>query len=680
MWADALPNLLVGLREGLEGGLVVSILLAAVRRSEGGGSTRPVWLGVAAASTLALSFGAVLTFYRSVLPTTGQELLGGVLSVIAVVLVTGMIFWMRRAARSLSGELREKVADALRVSSAAVAMTAFLAIGREGLETALFLWTAAQASGETVAPLVGAAVGIAVAVGLCVALYRSAVRIRLGVFFDRTAVLLIVIAAGVLSYGLGDLQDAGLLPGRTWVAFDLTTRIDPSSWWATIVTGITELSPRMTWLQVVAYVGYLGTVLGVFLRARRAPAPAPAAPEQAETPAEPVPPGPARRRLIAVGVAAVLVVPPVAAIALIAFAPGRQAAAAQRIEVTASGCGAGWTKAQGGAQTYTVVNKSGHPAEINLVRAQGIVAEIETLGPGTEQSIPITLGGGDYTWRCLISGLPTTSSPTVHVDGGPATAGPPPVTPVSAEQLEPPRDAYDAYVEGVLGQLADQVATLRADLAAGRLDAARRDWLPAQLTWERVGAAYGSFDPFGDAIGGKPQGLPAGVDDPGFTGLHRLEHGLWHGQSATQLLPVADRLGADVATLRAQLPSVTIDPVDLPKRAHEILEDALRDHLTGATDQGAGATYPETLADVQVTRQVLDQLAPLLDARRPDLLPTARRQLDDLERALLATRTGDHWQSLTEAPTTARERVDSATGAVLETLADVPTLLEPPAH
>ena len=103
MWADALPNLLVGLREGLEGGLVVSILLAAVRRSEGGGSTRPVWLGVAAASTLALSFGAVLTFYRSVLPTTGQELLGGVLSVIAVVLVTGMIFWMRRAARRCPG-------------------------------------------------------------------------------------------------------------------------------------------------------------------------------------------------------------------------------------------------------------------------------------------------------------------------------------------------------------------------------------------------------------------------------------------------------------------------------------------------------------------------------------------------------------------------------------------------
>ncbi|HWN34429.1 MAG TPA: FTR1 family protein, partial [Pseudonocardia sp.] len=125
MWADALPNLLIGLREGLEAGLIVSILLAAVRRTAGvqGGrvSSAPVWLGVAAAVVLALSFGAVLTFYRSVLSTTGQEALGGLLSVVAVGLVTGMIFWMRRTARTLTSELRTKVADALRVSAAALA-------------------------------------------------------------------------------------------------------------------------------------------------------------------------------------------------------------------------------------------------------------------------------------------------------------------------------------------------------------------------------------------------------------------------------------------------------------------------------------------------------------------------------------------------------------------------------
>ena len=249
MWADALPNLLIGLREGLEAGLVVSILLAAVRKhaeadvaeaghpEAGPGNTSarvrtaPIWIGVAAAVVLALSFGAVLTFYRSVLSSTGQEALGGFLSVIAVGLVTAMIFWMRRTARNLAGELRERVDQALRISTAALALTAFLAVGREGTETALFLWTAAQASGQTTAPLAGAAVGIAGAVIVCVLLFRRAVRIRLDKFFGRTAILLIIVAGGVLAYGLGDLQEAGILPGHLWVAFDLTARIDPSSWW-----------------------------------------------------------------------------------------------------------------------------------------------------------------------------------------------------------------------------------------------------------------------------------------------------------------------------------------------------------------------------------------------------------------------------------------------------------------
>jgi len=115
--------------------------------------------------------------------------------------------------RGLSGELRDKVGQALTVGATALAMTAFLAVAREGLETALFLWTTVQASGDTVAPLVGAAVGLAVSFLLCWLIVRASVRVNLGVFFSRTAVLLIVIAAGVLSYGVGELQTAGLVPG-----------------------------------------------------------------------------------------------------------------------------------------------------------------------------------------------------------------------------------------------------------------------------------------------------------------------------------------------------------------------------------------------------------------------------------------------------------------------------------
>jgi len=697
-----LPNLLIGLREGLEAGLVVSILLAAVRRSTTNAprpnSTGPIWLGVSAAIVLALSFGAVLTFYRSVLPTAGQEALGGTLSVLAVVLVTGMIFWMRRTARSLAGELRERVAEALRISTAALAFTAFLAVGREGVETALFLWTAAQASGQTVAPLIGAAIGIAVAVLLCVLLYRGAAKIRLDLFFNRTAILLIVIAAGVLAYGLGDLQDAGWLPGHTWVAFDISQYIDASSWWASIIVGVTELSPVMTWLQVVFYLGYLAVVLTLFIREGRRkhvtkPAETAKPTETAETPSvatetdpatedEPAPAEgrPGRVRAVVIGA---FVLPPLIAAGLIGFAPGKANAAAQ-IMVTGSTCAPGWSSAQSGNQGFTVVNKSGHTAEIRLIQAasQGIVAEIETLGPATQQTMTATLAPGSYAWDCLIDGMPTTTSATVPVTGGSAgaQAAPTAVKPITVADLKPAADAYDAYVAPKLVQLATQVNQIKADLTTNQIPAAQGDWLAAQLTWEQIGAAYGSFGDLGDAIDGLPQALPQGVDDPGFTGLHRLEYGLWHGQSAAQLVPVANQLGADITTLQGQLPQITVDPTDMPVRAHEILEDALRDHLTGMTDEGAGAAYPETYADVQGTQVVLGMLTTQINERRPQLLSVVDSQLAALSQALLAAQVNGQWQSLAETPLAAEQKVDAAIGAVLENLSIIPDILEVPAH
>jgi high-affinity iron transporter len=670
MWADALPNLLIGLREGLEAGLVVSILLAAARKASDRASTAPIWLGVTAAVVLALSFGAVLTFYRSVLPTTGQEALGGGLSVAAVMLVTGMVFWMRRTARSLTGELRAKVAQALSISASALALTAFLAVGREGVETALFLWTAAQASGQTVAPLIGAAIGVAVAVGLCVLLYRSAIRIRLNVFFNRTAILLIVIAAGVFAYGLGDLQDAGVLPGHTWVAFDLSGQIDASSWWASIITGVTELSPTMTWLQVVGYIVYLITVLTVFLRTKSAPVTEAPAPEKSER-------TPLSRRRITAAVVAALVVPPVAAVVLILAAPG-ETATNQQIQITASACAPDWSRASAGSRTFTVANKSGRTVEVHLIQAssQGIAAEIETLGPATQETLSATLTSGGYFWRCLADGQPTTTSATVQVSGSSDGSAPAPVKPVSVDDLQPAATAYDAYVQPKLVTLLSQVAAIRADLVAGSIPSAQHDWLAAQLTWEQVGAAYGSFADLGDAIDGLPQALPQGVNDPKFTGLHRLEYGLWHGQSAADLIGVVDQLSSDITTLRGKLPQLTVDPTALPVRAHEILEDALRDRLNGMTDQGSGSTYAQVRADVQGTQVVLDELAPLINERSPKLLGTVRPQLDALNQALVATQ----FRSPSDTPLVARQAVNATLGAVLENLSLIPDLLEVPAH
>jgi high-affinity iron transporter len=727
-WADAVPNLLIGLREGLEAGLVVSILLAALRqandRADRGAddsapapgarriSSAAVWLGVLGAVMVAGSFAAVLTYSANALSSSAQEAVGGLLSVLAVGLVTGMVFWMRRTARSLSAQLRGEVARAVAIGAGALTITAFLAVGREGLETTLFLWAAVKASGSTVAPLVGAGLGLAAAIVLCWLLYERAIRIDLGKFFTRTAIALIVIAAGVLAYGLGDLQDAGWLPRHRWIAFDLGGQVDPNSWWASVISGVTELAPRMTALQVVAWLTYLLVIIPAFVTAGRtattsaaaasttaatasaaaatAPptSPTPTSPTATTTPAPTAPAaGPGRwERLTArrtAPVAAVLVVVPALAAGLVIVAlPATGDAARTAVTITKTGCADEWRAGHTGTQTFTVSNRSGQAGEINLDNAAGaVVAEIETIGPATTATMTATLGPGSYSFACLMSGGTVRGGP-VQVTGRQhhtTTA----IKPVTVADLTGPNKQYQSYAAAELGTLAHEAATLRAAIAADHLAAAKTDWLAAQLAWERVGASYDSFGAAGQSVDGLPDGLRGGVDDPGFTGLHRIEYGLYHQQSAGVLLPVADQLVKDIATVRAKLTSddEAGDPTNLPLRVHEILEDALRDHLSGLDDQDSGMGYAQTYADTQVTRVVLGELTGLITARMPALVPKITRQLDTLQAALLATRAGGQWQPAGAVPLPARQRVDAAIGAVLESLSIAPDLLEvPPTH
>ncbi|MFG2043804.1 EfeM/EfeO family lipoprotein [Dactylosporangium sp. NPDC048998] len=252
----------------------------------------------------------------------------------------------------------------------------------------------------------------------------------------------------------------------------------------------------------------------------------------------------------------------------------------------------------------------------------------------------------------------------------------PPVPPVLAQDLATALGGYEEYAAARLAELASDVTALRAAVSGGDIVKARTAWLTARLRWARVGAAYGTFADLADAIGGLPQGLPGGTGDPDFTGLHRIEYGLWHGEDPARLLDVVDRLAADVSRLRDTLHEVLPAPADLPLRAHEILEDALRDDLTGLTDFGGGAGLAATWAGVDATEALLDLLAPLLDARRPDLLPAIRAGLDAVRQALQAARSGDAWPAPDTLAPAGRRRIDAALGGALETLARVPGLLE----
>jgi high-affinity iron transporter len=268
---------LIGLREGLEAALVVSILVAFLVKTERRHALRWVWPGVGAAVLLSIAVGAILTYTTAQLSFEHQELLGGSLSIVAVVFVTAMIFWMRKASKSIAAELRGKMDDALDVGPAAVLLLSFLAVGREGLETAVFFYSAVQtAQSDTVQPLIGFAVGIAAAVVLAWLLYKGAVRFNLSKFFTITGVLLVFVAAGVLGYGLHDLQEAAFLPGIGTLAFDASATLPETSWYGALLKGIFNYSQQTTVLQAVAWVAYVAIVLPLFLKPSKKTAPAPA--------------------------------------------------------------------------------------------------------------------------------------------------------------------------------------------------------------------------------------------------------------------------------------------------------------------------------------------------------------------------------------------------------------------
>ena len=278
-----LASYLIGLREGLEMVLVVSVLVAYLVKTGRRQQLVPVWAGVGAAVVVSVAFGWVLTYVSTtVLYGPQHELFDAITSVVAVGLVTWMIFWMRRTARKLSGELRGRLDGAVGMGLGAVVGIAFLAVVREGLETTLLFFASAQGA-TTAGPLVGLAAGLVTSVVLGIGLYAGAVRINLTKFFTVSGVLLIFVAAGIFKYGIHDFQEAGLLPGLSTHAFDATGVLDPSSWWGALIAGLFNITAQPSVLEMIAYGVYLLPVLALFLLpgrfARKAavPAAAPAA-------------------------------------------------------------------------------------------------------------------------------------------------------------------------------------------------------------------------------------------------------------------------------------------------------------------------------------------------------------------------------------------------------------------
>jgi high-affinity iron transporter len=261
---------LIGLREGLEAAIVVTILVAFLVKGERRDALKWVWLGVAAAILMTVAVFLVIQFGENTISGLAAEAIAGVASLAAVAIVTTMVLWMKRAAASISGELRGDMQRALETGSLAVLALAFFAVGREGVETALFMVGYAEA--QTSWPLIGLVIGVVVAAAIAYGMYAGAVRINLAKFFSYTGAFLIVVAAGILSYGIGALQTVGWLPGLSAKAFDISTWFNWSSWYGEVIQGVFNVTPTPTVLQLGAWLAYLVVVLSIFLRPTKAPA------------------------------------------------------------------------------------------------------------------------------------------------------------------------------------------------------------------------------------------------------------------------------------------------------------------------------------------------------------------------------------------------------------------------
>lgn len=261
-----LSTFIIALREGLEAALIVGILVAYLVKTGRRALLAPLWAGVALAVLVSLATGAFLTFTSTELSARGEEFFAGTTSFVAVGFVTWMVFWMKRTARHLKGQLEGQMSTAVLAGPLALAAAAFFAVVREGLETSLFIYANFKTVSSTPSATVGLILGLGLAIALGYLIYRSSIKINLSKFFNYTGIALVIVAAGVLSYGIHEYQELGWLPGVDFFIWDVTSVIPKESLLAGVLAGTVGFDTTMSLLQFVFWAAYLAIVLSYYLK------------------------------------------------------------------------------------------------------------------------------------------------------------------------------------------------------------------------------------------------------------------------------------------------------------------------------------------------------------------------------------------------------------------------------
>lgn len=257
---------LIMLREGLEAALIVSLIAGYLKKTGRGRWLKAVWAGVISAALLCLAVGIAINETTGEFPQKQQELFEGIVAVLAVVILTWMVFWMRKMSRSIKAQLESAVDQALsnaRGQGWALVGMVFFAVAREGLETVFFLLAVFQQSEGSSGPI-GALLGLLVSIAIGIALYKGSLRMNLNLFFRWTGLFILVVAAGVLANSVRSLHEAGLWNHFQTVLFDFSASLPMDGPTGSVLAGMFGYQDTPTVSVLTAYVVYLVVTLAIF--------------------------------------------------------------------------------------------------------------------------------------------------------------------------------------------------------------------------------------------------------------------------------------------------------------------------------------------------------------------------------------------------------------------------------
>ncbi|WP_157996982.1 EfeM/EfeO family lipoprotein [Kribbella rubisoli] len=339
-----------------------------------------------------------------------------------------------------------------------------------------------------------------------------------------------------------------------------------------------------------------------------------------------------------------------------------------------------WLGGPAGRYDFVFVNNEGAGAEVYLEdpATERIYVEVEHFGRGVSRAVTASVPPGTYRWVCITDYTIKYSRPVV-VTGDPLPYDIHGIIPVTGLDLRIPINSYVDWIAGQLPRLTDEVEQLRGAVEVGDVAAARRHWLTAHLTYETLGGAYRAYDETGDDVNADPpRGIaPDRLADADFAGFRKIEAMLWHDRPTATIVPHVGALLEAIGRLTDELalPNAII-PIDMARRAHEILEDALQWDLNGIGDAGSQTELATVDANITGVWQALDPLRPILRKQNPYLHETDE-QLRLTQQIVRSHHHDDGWVGLAALSARQRAAVNAAVQHSVELLAHTAAIIDP---